>query len=44
MAAKAPTPDEMVQPTPEQRPARVDEPLTKSEKRDPDPFDLPPPG
>lgn len=42
MAARAPTPDEMLKPAPITRPLRQDEGLQKSEPRKDDPFDLPP--
>ena len=43
MAARAPTTDEMLTPPPIARPDRVDETLRRSEKREDDRFDLPPP-
>ena len=42
LAAKTPTPDELLKPTPATRPMRQDEGLQKSEPRKDDPFDLPP--
>ena len=42
-AAKAPTADELLQPTPVARPERVNELLRRSEEREDDRFDLPPP-
>ena len=42
LAARAPTPDEMLKPPPIARPTRQDEGLQKSEPRKDDPFDLPP--
>jgi hypothetical protein len=42
LAAKAPTTDELLRPTPATRPIRQDEGLQKSEPRKDDPFDLPP--
>ncbi len=44
MAARAPTTDELLQPTAIARPERVDELLKRSEEREDDRFDLPPPG
>lgn len=44
MASTEPTTDDLLAPTPEQRPERVDELLRRSEERQDDPFDLPPPG
>ena len=44
MARTAPTTDDLLEPTTEQRPERVDELLRRSEEREDDPFDLPPPG
>lgn len=43
-AAEVPTVAELIEPTPQARPRRSDDPLTKSEERQDDPFDLPPPG
>ena len=42
-AHATPTPDQLIQPTTQQRPARSDELLTNSQARRGDPFDLPPP-
>jgi hypothetical protein len=42
MAAKAPSVEQMLTPTPAARPERVDEPLRRSEQREDDRFDLPP--
>jgi hypothetical protein len=44
MARVEPTTDDLLTPSPEQRPERVDELLRRSEEREDDPFDLPPPG
>ncbi|MBC7985814.1 MAG: hypothetical protein H7X93_03965 [Sphingomonadaceae bacterium] len=44
MAAEAPTTEELLAPTTEQRPTRVDEVFRRSEERQDDRFDLPPPG
>ncbi|MBC2776175.1 hypothetical protein [Parasphingopyxis marina] len=44
MARATPTTDELLEPTTQQRPERVDELLRRSEEREDDPFDLPPPG
>lgn len=44
MAQRAPTVDEMLEPPPIARPERVDELLRRSEEREDDRFDLPPPG
>lgn len=44
MASAVPTTDDLLTPTPIQRPERVDELLRRSEEREDDPFDLPPPG
>jgi hypothetical protein len=41
-ARVAPTPDALMTPDTQARPLRTDESLRKSEKRKPDPFDLPP--
>ena len=41
-AARAPTSEELLEPPPITRPARVDELLTRSEEREEDRFDLPP--
>jgi predicted small lipoprotein YifL len=43
MAARAPTTDELLTPPPVARPERVDETLRRSEEREDDRFDLPPP-
>lgn len=43
-AAAVPTVDKLIEPRPQARPGRSDDPLTKSEERQDDPFDLPPPG
>ncbi len=43
MAAAAPTTDQLLTPTTEARPERVDELLRRSEERQDDRFDLPPP-
>jgi hypothetical protein len=43
-AKTVPTPDQLMTPSTQARPTRIDELLTKSEKRASDPFDLPPPG
>lgn len=44
MAREEPTTDDLLEPTTQQRPERVDELLRRSEEREDDPFDLPPPG
>ena len=44
MAAKAPTPTELLEPPPIARPERVTEVLKRSQEREEDRFDLPPPG
>ncbi len=44
MARTVPTTDELLEPTTQQRPSRVDELLRRSQEREDDPFDLPPPG
>ncbi len=44
MASAEPTTDDLLEPTTQQRPERVDEILRRSEPREDDPFDLPPPG
>ena len=44
MAAAAPTPEELLTPPPIARPERVTEILRRSEEREEDRFDLPPPG
>jgi len=44
MAQTEPTTDELLEPTMQQRPERVDELLRRSQEREDDPFDLPPPG
>jgi predicted small lipoprotein YifL len=41
-AARQPTSEELLDPPPIARPARVDELLTRSEEREDDRFDLPP--
>ena len=41
-ASEPPTTDELLEPTPNARPERVDELLTRSEEREDDRFDLPP--
>lgn len=41
-ATRAPTSEELLEPPPITRPARVDELLTRSEEREEDRFDLPP--
>jgi hypothetical protein len=41
-ARSVPTPDQLVEPDTQARPTRTDESLRKSDKRKPDPFDLPP--
>lgn len=41
-ARETPTPGELIEPTPQARPGRSDDPLTRSEERKDDPFDLPP--
>ena len=43
LAPRALTSDELLAVSSEMRPLRVDEPLTRSEERPPDRFDLPPP-
>ncbi len=43
-AAKAPTPNQLVTPTPQQRPQRSDELIRSSDERRSDDFDLPPTG
>lgn len=43
MARRAPTTEEMLTPPPIARPARVDELIRRSEAREDDRFDLPPP-
>lgn len=43
-AARAPTTEELTTPDAQARPARSDELLKRSEQRQPDDFDLPPPG
>ena len=42
-ATATPTPQQLMTPSTQARPERNDELLTNSQKRDPDPFDLPPP-
>ena len=44
MAARAPTAEELLEPSPIARPERVTEILKRSQEREPDRFDLPPPG
>ena len=44
MAQTEPTTDDLLEPSTQQRPERVDELLRRSEEREADPFDLPPPG
>lgn len=44
MAQNEPTTDDLLAPTTQQRPERVDELLRRSQEREDDPFDLPPPG
>ncbi len=41
-APRAPTTEELLTPPPIARPQRVDEPLSRSEEREEDRFDLPP--
>ena len=43
-ATRAPTTQELTTPDAQAKPARSDELLKRSEKREPDDFDLPPPG
>ncbi len=43
MSARAPTTEEMLEPPPIARPERAGEPLRRSEEREDDRFDLPPP-
>ena len=43
MAPRAPTTEEMLNPPPIARPERAGEPLRRSEEREDDRFDLPPP-
>ena len=43
MARATPTPEELLTPPPYARPNRVDELMRRSEPREADPFDLPPP-
>ena len=43
-ATSAPTTEELTTPDAQARPARSDDLLKRSEKREPDDFDLPPPG
>jgi hypothetical protein len=43
-AKTVPTPEQLMTPSNQARPQRIDELLTHSEKRQPDPFNLPPPG
>ena len=44
MLREEPTTDDLLEPTTQQRPERVDELQRRSEEREDDPFDLPPPG
>ena len=44
MAQTEPTTDDLLEPSTQQGPERVDELLRRSEEREDDPFDLPPPG
>ena len=44
MAQTEPTTEDLLEPSTQQRPERVDELLRRSEEREDDPFDLPPPG
>lgn len=44
MATSTPTPAELLEPPPIARPERVNEVLRRSEEREEDRFDLPPPG
>jgi hypothetical protein len=44
MAATAPTVDQLLTPSPQQRPGRSEELLQRSEERPDDRFNLPPPG
>ena len=43
-ATRAPTTEELTTPDAQAKPARSDELLKRSERREPDDFDLPPPG
>lgn len=43
-ATRAPTTEELTTPDAQAKPARSDELLKRSEQREPDDFDLPPPG
>ncbi|WP_166937868.1 hypothetical protein [Sphingopyxis panaciterrae] len=43
-ATRAPTTEELTTPDAQARPERSDELLKRSERREPDDFDLPPPG
>jgi hypothetical protein len=43
MARATPTPEQLLTPPPYARPERVDELMRKSQPREADPFDLPPP-
>ena len=43
-APKVPTPEELMTPSSQARPERSDEPLKRSEERQEDEFELPPPG
>jgi hypothetical protein len=43
LARTTPTPEQLLTPPPYAHPERVDELMKKSEPREPDPFDLPPP-
>ncbi|SFS05208.1 hypothetical protein [Sphingomonas jatrophae] len=44
LASTTPTPEQLLTPVTEARPERQDELLRKSQQRQDDPFDLPPPG
>jgi len=44
MAAKSPAPTDLLEPEPITRPERVTEVLKRSQEREEDRFDLPPPG
>ena len=43
-ALTAPTPEEMLRLPPQSQPNRVDDPVSRSQVRPDDPFNLPPPG
>ncbi|CAN5239007.1 hypothetical protein BH09PSE3_BH09PSE3_13180 [soil metagenome] len=43
-AKTVPTPEQLMTPTSQARPNRIDELMTHSQKRQADPFNLPPPG